>query len=100
MAKHGKEEDRKIHKDFTLNEFDVFTLDMQCVGAVLERDDIVKELKRRANDVKELSDFAPGGKLDSSVEWAILSYGLEMAIKITQKMPQLDERYTCAECGA
>jgi len=97
--KNAKPE-RKIHKDFTMEEFDVFTMDLQCEGAAHERRAIIEELQRRARQVNELSDLAPAGKLDSSVEWAILSYGLEMAVKIIYKMPQFESRCGCVECGA
>jgi hypothetical protein len=101
MSKEKKAKpERKIHKDFTMEEFDVFTMDLQCEGAAHERRAIIEELQRRARQVNELSDLAPAGKLDSSVEWAILSYGLEMAVKIIYKMPQFESRCGCTECGA
>jgi hypothetical protein len=36
--------ERKIHKDFTLDEFDVFTMDLQCEGAKHERKAVIEEL--------------------------------------------------------
>lgn len=101
MSKNKEQKpERKIHKDFTMDEFDVFTMDLQCEGAIQERRAVIAELQRRARHVNELSDLAPAGKLDSSIEWAILSYGLEMAIKIVQKMPNLEDRCDCPDCGA
>jgi hypothetical protein len=97
--KKTKEPTRKIYKDFTLDEYDVHTMDEQCNGAAKERADIIAELQRRAAQVNELSNLAPAGKLDSSVEWSILSYGLEMAVKIIYKMPQYESRCECPECG-
>lgn len=101
MKKSKKESkpERKIHKDFTMDEYDIFTMDQQCQGALHERNAIITELQRRARHVNDLSNLAPAGKLDSSIEWAILSYGLEMAIKIVQKMPHYEDRCECPECG-
>ena len=91
--------ERKIYKDFTLDEYDVFTLDQQCDGAAQERSAVIKELMRMSQQIRNLSDLAPGGKLDSSIEWSILSYGLDMAVNIVRKMPHLEDRCTCPECG-
>lgn len=98
-TKKTEETARKIYKDFTIDEYDLFTMDLQCQGALSERQAIIQELNKRAREINNLADLAPAGKLDSSIEWAILSYGLEMAAKIVMKMPHYEDRCECEHCG-
>lgn len=91
--------ERKIHRDFSLDEFDVFTMDLQCEGAADERTSIVSELTRREIQITELMHNA---KLDSDLGSKLYDVreGIKIAIDIIRKMKNFEDRCGCPECGA
>lgn len=98
-AEAPKEPVRKIYRDFTLEEFDVFTMDLQSEGAMHERGSIIEELKRRRNHIYDLMTAMPSGNEDS-VKLVGYFVGLQVAIGYIEKMPAYEDRCGCVECGA
>lgn len=96
----AKKQDRQIARELTLDEYDELTFSNQLEGARYERRDIINELYKKVEQLKELRDFAPAGELDASVEWHYLASGLSMAINIIRSMDNLEERAGCSECGS
>lgn len=89
---------RKIYKDFTLEEYDVFTLDMKCEGALEERKAIIEELQRRKIQILELTKIARNTELGESASYAI--EGISVAIGFIEKLRHYEDRCGCPECGA
>ena len=97
-TKKTTKQERKIYKDFTMEEYDVFTMDMECNGAMHERTAIIAELQRRSAQFYELGMVLD---LDSqtSRQMLYMAHGFRAAIKIVKKMPNLEDRCGCVECG-
>lgn len=98
MSKKEKQPTRKIYKDFTLDEYDVFIMDKQCEGALSERNAIITELQLHAARLYQYSDTA--GVVPDRDQFAQRAAGLKMAAKIIAKMPHYEDRCGCRECGA
>lgn len=93
-----KEPKRKVYRDFTLDEFDEFTLEIRSDGAHEERGNIVAELQRRAKQLWDLSDVAD---LASERDlFAQRAAGFEMAIRTIQYMRKYEDNVGCPECEA
>jgi hypothetical protein len=93
-----KKSERKVYRDFTLDEFDEFTLGRMIEGAAEERGNIIAELRRHALELRTLSSYS---KLPLPEDvFAHRAMGLEMAISIIQNLPDLEENVGCRECGA
>lgn len=99
MKKKKKNEaktERKIYRDFTLTEFDVFTMDLQSEGARHERKVIVDELlKVQLNLQKYSNGVGPESKrvIDG------LASGVRLTIELIQNMPESEDRCECSDCG-
>lgn len=99
MAKKKKEEVKEEPKHvLTLDEYDVLTMDMQCLGAENERKAIIEELRREVLHIFSLNRKTGEGT-DLHKELAHLNVGLNTAIRIIESMPQLEDRCGCRECG-
>lgn len=88
--------ERKVYRDFTLNEFDVFTMDLQCEGARHERKVTVEELlKAQLNLQKYSNGVGPESKrvIDG------LASGVRLAIQLIERMPEFEDRCECSDCG-
>ena len=98
--KSVKSEERRIYRDFTLDEFDEFTMELQGSGASSERGKIIDELNRRRKDLFEAHQAmgSPGG----SPQTVMLNYvmGLSMAIRFIEKLPEWEDNVGCPECGS
>jgi hypothetical protein len=95
MAKNKKEE-RKIYRDFTLDEFDEFTFDRLDDGANEERGKLIAELERRSQQLmffSETAELVPDRDI-----FAQRAYGLQMAIKIIQNTRKCVDNVGCPEC--
>lgn len=90
--------ERKIYKDFTLDEFDVMAMDMQCEGAEHERNSVIAELHRRRLQLLDISKSA--GETQLKVEARHASEGLLIAINFIGALPKFEDRCGCPECGA
>jgi hypothetical protein len=89
--------ERKIHKDFTLDEFDVFTMDLQCEGAMHERKAVIEELtKAKVN----LQKYSNGVGYESKRVIDGMASGVGLAIQLIQTMPPFEDRCDCESCGA
>jgi len=90
--------DRKIHRDFTLEEFDVFTMDLHCEGAAYERSDILAELTKRNTEIRALMLNAG---LDSDLGTTLYTTheGVKIAMDIIKKMKPYESRCECSDCG-
>ncbi len=91
-----KKSERKVYRDFTLDEFDEFTFDRLDEGAAQERGNIVAELERRS---EQLLYFSRAAELvpDRDV-FAQRAYGLQMAIKIIEDTRKYKDNVGCLEC--
>ena len=99
MAKKKKEEVKEEPKHvLTLNEYDVLTMDMQCLGADWERKAIIEELQRRRIQLIDIANSA--GKSELEVESRKTAEGLFIAINFIEKLPAFESRCECQECGA
>lgn len=88
--------ERKVYKDFTLSEFDVFTMDLQCEGARHERKSVINELiKAQLNLQKYSNGIGPESK--RVVEG--LASGVRLAIQLIENMPEFEDRCECDDCG-
>ena len=97
MTKKQKEKELPKHV-LTLDEYDVLTLDMQCLGADNERQAIITELQRRRVQLIEIANAA--GKSQLEVEARTTAEGLLAAINFINKLKALEDRCGCSECGA
>ena len=88
--------DRKIHRDFTLDEFDDFTLELQNVGAKHEQKAIVRELIKAELNLKKYSD---GIGYESKRIVDGLTNGVRLAIALIESMPDIEDRCECENCG-
>jgi hypothetical protein len=90
--------ERKIHRDFTLQEFDVFTMDLHCEGAADERNDILAELTKRNGEIYKLMLNAG---LDSDLGTALYNTreGVKIAMDIIKKMKPYESRCECSDCA-
>jgi hypothetical protein len=93
-----KEPKRKVYRDFTLDEFDEFTLEIRSDGAHEERGNIVTELRRRTKQLWELSDAA--GLVPDRDVFAQRASGMEMAISLIQHLRNYEDNVGCPECEA
>lgn len=93
-AKNAPE--RKIYRDFTLDEFDEFTMELQVLGAGYERGKLVSELTRRAKQLRELSEVS--GLVPDLDQFARFASGLEMAVRIIEGTRNLEDNVGCPEC--
>jgi hypothetical protein len=99
MSKKEKEE-RKIYRDFTLSEFDVFTMELQSEGAAQYKGEIIAALERRKGHIVELAMAIPAGKDQAALELDGLIAGIEVAIGYIENMPGYEDIGGCSECGA
>ena len=88
--------ERKIHRDFTLEEFDDFTLELQNLGAKHEQKAIVRELVKAELNLKKYSD---GIGYESKRIVDGLTNGVRLAIALIEKMPDVEDRCECESCG-
>lgn len=100
MKKKAKtsEPERRIYRDFTLDEFDEFTMEIRRDGAGEERGNIVSELQRRTKQLWELSDAA--GLVQDRDVFAQRAAGMEMAISLIQHLRKYEDNVGCPECEA
>jgi hypothetical protein len=99
MARKKKEEVKEEPKHvFTLDEYDVLTMDLQCEGASWERQAIIDELHREVLHLFNLNRKTGEGT-NLHKEIAALTVGLNTAIRIIEGMPQFEDRCGCRECG-
>jgi hypothetical protein len=103
MAKKNKEkEERKIYRDFTLDEFDKFTLELLAEGANDFRRLALQELGKRRGQAIELLCSLPAEssskemleKLDGIIA------GLEVARNYIRDMDDYEDLGGCSECGS
>jgi hypothetical protein len=91
---------KKIHREFTIDEFDEFTMELQSLGASHERGNIIEELKRRRKHLFEAQQAmgSPGGEPQA----VMLNYvmGMSMAIRFIEQLPDWEDNCGCSECGA
>jgi hypothetical protein len=89
---------RKVYRNFTLDEFDEFTLEIRADGAHEERGSIIAELERKA---KQLWEFSQAAELvpDRDI-FAQRAAGLEMAARIISYLPKYEDNIGCPECEA
>jgi hypothetical protein len=92
--------ERKIYRDFTLDEFDEFTMELQSLGAGYERGKILQELQRRRKYLFEAHQAM--GTPDGPRQSEMLNYamGMSMAIRFIEKLPKWEDNIGCPECGA
>ena len=86
---------RKIYRDFTLAEFDLFTLDIECDGARHERKSVIAEfMKAQANLRKYSNGVGPESKriIDG------MASGVTLAIALIEQMPEYEDRCECSDC--
>lgn len=95
MKKESKTE-RKIYRDYTLSEFDVFTMDLQCEGARHERKVIVNELIKAQINLQKYSNGV-GPQSMRVIEG--LASGVSLAIQLIENMPEFEDRCDCEDCG-
>lgn len=88
---------RKIYRDFTVEEFDVFTLDVECQGAKHERNAVVEELLKAQINLQNYSNEV-GGPESKRVLEGIVS-GVKLAVGLIRKMPEYEDRCECSQCG-
>ena len=89
-------QERVIHKDFTLQEFDVFTLDLLAQGASEEREELIKVLQIKAWQLRNFSELADKpGRADEFMKYVV---GIEMAIGIIRKVASYEDRCECEGC--
>lgn len=89
---------RRIYRDFTLDEFDDFTMEIRSDGAHEERGNIVIELQRLASQLREFSkaaELVPDRDL-----FAHRAAGFEMAVRTIQYMRKYEDNVGCPECEA
>jgi hypothetical protein len=91
---------RVVYRDFTLDEFDEFTMELQSLGASHERGNIIEELERRRKHLFEAQQAmgSPGGEPQA----VMLNYvmGISMAISFIEQLPDWEDNCGCSECGA
>jgi hypothetical protein len=89
---------RSIYRDFTLDEFDEFTLEIRADGASEERGNIIAELEHKA---AQLWAFSTAAELvpDRDI-FAQRAAGLEMAVNIISYLRKYEDNVGCSECGA
>jgi hypothetical protein len=95
MARKKKELPKHV---LTLDEYDVLTMDMQCLGALTERNAIIQELQYKRVQLIGIADSAE--KTQLAVECRDAAEGLFIAINFIEKMKHLEDRCGCRECGA
>ena len=98
MKKTKKDPERKIYRDYTLDEYDELTLKQQGIGAGWERGKIIAELERRAAQMKEFADCMESTK-DKNI-YSRYAYGLQMAVRIVEELRPYEENVGCPECEA
>jgi hypothetical protein len=93
--KKEKKTDRKIYRDFTLAEFDVFTMDVECQGAQHERNVIIEELRKAQANLRKYSNGV--GPESKRIIDGIAS-GVTLAVALIEKMPEYEDRCDCSDC--
>lgn len=97
MKKKKQEKvERKIYRDFTLAEFDIFTMDVQCDGARHERKSVITELLRAQLNLQKYSNGV-GPESKRVIEG--LASGVRLAIQLIDSMPEYEDRCECEDCG-
>lgn len=91
------EPERNIHRDFTVSEFDEFTLGLLLDGARHERAAIGEELERVAAQMKKLSMMLTN---DDAETFELYAAGLAMAARVIAEMRDPEDNVGCQECGA
>jgi hypothetical protein len=86
---------RKIYRDFTLAEFDLFTLDIECDGARHERNSILDELRKAQANLRKYSNGV--GPESKRIIDGIAS-GVTLAVALIEKMPEYEDRCECSDC--
>jgi hypothetical protein len=98
MKKTKKEPERRIYRDYTLDEYDELTLEQQSIGAGWERGKIIAELERRH---RQLLDFSRDTRLPSEDDqFRHHANGLYLAIQIINNMRSYEDNVGCPECEA
>jgi hypothetical protein len=89
---------RTIYRDFTLDEFDDFTMEIRNDGAHEERGNIVAELERKA---AQLWAFSATAELvpDRDI-FAQRAAGFEMAVNAIRHLRKYEDNVGCSECGS
>ena len=82
----------------TLDEYDELTLQHQGIGAAYERGNIVAELTRRAEQLRHFSEAAD--LTPSHDVFAQEARGVEMAIRLIEKVRKYEDNVGCPECEA
>jgi hypothetical protein len=98
MAKNKKEE-RKIYRDFTMEEFDEFALEAQAEGAHHYKNAILTELERRRDQVVQLMFSLPSGSKIGK-DLAGIVAGLTTARNYIENMNDYEDCVGCPECGS
>lgn len=93
-----KETKRKVYRDFTLDEFDEFTLEIRSDGAHEERGNILSELERRVGQLREMSNAS--GLVPDRDLFAQRAEGFEMALRIIRNLRKYEDNVGCPECEA
>lgn len=91
-----KKKVKQIKHVLTLDEYDELTMEHQKLGAKLERGNIVAELQRRANQLREFSDKADF--VDGRDVFAQQARGMEMAIRFIGSVREYEDNVGCPEC--
>lgn len=103
MAKKSKEkEERKIYRDFTLQEFDEFTLELQVEGANDFKRLVLEELGKRRGQAIELLCSLPSESSSKEMVEKLdgIIAGLEVARNYIKNMNDYEDLGGCSECGS
>lgn len=103
MAKKSKEkEERKIYRDFTLEEFDKFTLELLTEGANDFRRLALVELGKRRGQAIELLCSLPAESASKEMVEKLdgIIAGLEVARNYIINMDDYEDLGGCSECGS
>lgn len=88
---------RKVHRDFTMAEFDMFTLELQNESATRERIAVMEELERTAQKMKKLALMMSD---DDAQTFEIYAAGISMAVNVIADMRPVEDNVGCPECEA
>jgi hypothetical protein len=98
MAKNKKEE-RRIYREFTMEEFDEFALEAQAEGAHHYKNAVLAELERRRGQVVQLMFSLPSGS-SIAEDLAGIIAGLTTASNYIENMDDYEDCVGCPECGS
>jgi hypothetical protein len=93
-----KKKVKQVKHVLTLDEYDELTMENQILGAKLERGNIVAELQRRADQLREFSDKSDF--VDGRDVFAQQARGMEMAIRFIGGVREYEDNVGCPECEA